>query len=432
MTPPAEKKPIAWSAAWIEARRIVWSRRGRLLLGLAIMLVNRLAGLVLPATSKFLVDDVIGRQQHHWLLPLAAVVGMATLVQAATSFALSQVLGVAAQRLITEMRRDVQRHVSRLPVRYFDTTQSGVLISRVMTDAEGVRNLVGTGLVQLSGGLVTATIALGVLLYLNWRLTAITIVVLGVFGGGMAFAFKRLRPLFRERGKINAEVTGRLAQSLGGIRVVKAYTAERREQLVFTHGVHRLFRNVAESITGVSSIAALSTVIVGVIGAIMIVVGGRAILDGTMTLGDFVMYIFFTGLVAAPIVQIASIGTQITEAFAGLDRIREIRQVEREDAGDTALAPVGRLEGDVRFDGVSFAYAGTPRAARRHLPRARRVDDRARRLERVGQEHAHQPDHGVQPPADGPYSRRRPRPRHHAARRLSSPPRRRPAGQLPL
>ncbi len=356
-----EKKPIEWSAAWSEARRIIWARRGRLFLGLVLMLVNRLSGLVLPATSKFLVDDVIGRQQHQWLVPLAVVVGGATVVQAATSFALSQVLGVAAQRAITEMRRDVQRHVSRLPVRYFDTTQSGVLISRVMTDAEGVRNLVGTGLVQLSGGLVTATLALGVLLYLNWQLTAVTIVVLGVFGGGMAVAFRRLRPLFRERGKINAEVTGRLSQSLGGIRVVKAYTAERREQLVFTHGVHRLFRNVAQSITGVSAIAALSTVIVGVIGVIMIVVGGGAILEGTMTLGDFVMYIFFTGLVAAPIVQIASIGTQITEAFAGLDRIREIRQVEREDAGDVALDRLDRLDGDVRFEGVGFEYtAGRP------------------------------------------------------------------------
>jgi len=269
-----DKRRFSLSSAWREARDLVWARRGRLGAGLLLMLVNRLSGLVLPATSKFLVDDVIGKQQHHLLVPLALAAGGATVVQAVTSFALSQVLGVAAQRAITDMRREVEHHVARLPVRYFDTTQSGILISRVMTDAEGIRNLVGTGLVQLLGGLVTASIALGVLFYLNWMLTAVTIVVLAVFGAVMAFAFTKLRPLFRERGQINAEVTGRLGQALGGIRVVKAYTAEKREDIVFTHGVHRLFRNVARSLTGVSAISAASTVIVGMIGVVMIVFGG--------------------------------------------------------------------------------------------------------------------------------------------------------------
>jgi len=352
---PTEKRPIEWQSAWAEARTLIWARRGRLAAGLVLMLIGRLAGLVLPATSKFLIDDVVGRGRHELLMPLALAAGLASTVQAATAFALSQILGVAAQRAITEMRRDVQRHVARLPVRYFDTTQTGVLISRIMTDAEGLRNLVGSGLVQLVGGLITAMLALAVLFYLSWQLTTITLLVLGVFGGGMAISFRRLRPLFRERGKINAEVTGRLNQSLGGIRVVKAYTAERREDRVFAHGAHRLFRNVARSITGVSAVSALSTVVVGLIGVVMIALGGRAIVGGEMSLGDFVMYIFFTGLVAAPIVQIASIGTQITEAFAGLDRIHELRQVAAEPDG---LEPVeaGTLRGEVAFDEVWFEY----------------------------------------------------------------------------
>ena len=237
------------------------------------------------------------------------------------------------------MRKSVQEHIARLPIRYFDSTQTGVLISRIMTDAEGISNLVGTGLVQLLGGLVTAMIALVVLFYLNWRLTSITLLALGAFGSAMALAFKKLRPLFRERGEINAEVTGRLTESLGGIRIVKAYAAEKREELVFARGAHRLFRNVARSMTAVSGVTAFSTVIVGVIGVILILVGGRDILNGQMTLGDFFMYIFFTALVAAPLVEIATIGTQITEAFAGLDRIREIKRMATEDEHDATRQP---------------------------------------------------------------------------------------------
>ena len=353
---PQEKPTITWSAVWRDAREIVWTRRWRLALGLLLMLVNRGAGLVLPSTSKFLIDDVIGNRRVELLGTLALAAGAATLVQAATSFALSQVLGVAAQRAIADMRRRVQAHVARLPVRYFDSTQSGVLISRIMSDAEGIRNLVGTGLVQLTGGLVTAVVALGVLFYLNWRLTTITLVVLLTFGGVMAFAFKRLRPLFRERGQINAEVTGRLNESLGGIRIVKTYTAEKREELVFTRGVHRLFRNIAKSITGVSGITAFSSVVVGAIGVVMILVGGRSILSGAMTLGDFVLYLLFTGLTAAPMVQIASISTQLSEAFAGLDRIREILGVTTEDQEDDQRTALDDLRGDVTFEDVWFEY----------------------------------------------------------------------------
>jgi subfamily B ATP-binding cassette protein MsbA len=353
---PAKKKKPTMSAAWREARELVWTHRRRLVLGLVLMLVSRLAGLVLPASSKWLIDEVVGKGRTDLLGTIALAAGAATIVQAVTSFALSQLLGVAAQRAITDMRKRVQARVMHLPVRYFDSTQTGVLVSRIMSDAEGIRNLVGTGLVQLAGGLVTAVLGMGVLFWLNWRLTAITLVVLGVFGAGMAYAFSTLRPLFRERGKINAEVTGRLTEALGGIRIVKSYTAEKREEIVFTKGAHRLFRNVARSMTGVSATTAGSTVVVGIVGVLMIWLGGRAILAGEMSLGDLVMYIFFIGLVAAPLVSIASIGTQITEAFAGLDRIREIVDMRTELDEDAERRPFGRITGDVAFDGVWFEY----------------------------------------------------------------------------
>ena len=336
---PAGKKKIS-KGALEEARALIWLHRKRLSVGLGLMVINRLSGLVLPTTSKYLMDDVVG--QGHWdLLPrLAMAVAAATLVEAVTSFSLSQVLGVAAQRAITELRKDVEAHVMRLPVRYFDSTKTGVLISRIMTDAEGIRNLVGTGLVQLTGSILTAVLALVVLIYLNWKLTAVTIVVLGTFGGGIGWAFKRLRPLFRERGQINAEVTGRLAETLGGVRIVKAYTAEKREELVFAKGAHRLLRNVAQSLTGVSSVSAFSTVVLGAIGISMMLVGGNSIHAGQMTIGEFVMYLTFTALITVPVVQLANIGTQLTEAFAGLDRIREIKQMATEDQEDASRAPL--------------------------------------------------------------------------------------------
>ena len=357
---PAVKKKIS-KGALEEARALIWLHRKRLGVGLGLMVINRLSGLVLPTTSKYLMDNVV--LQHQWdLLPrLAMAVAAATLVESITSFSLSQVLGVAAQRAITEMRKDVEAHVMRLPVRYFDSTKTGVLISRIMTDAEGIRNLVGTGLVQLTGSILTAILALVVLIYLNWKLTAVTIVVLGAFGGGIGWAFKRLRPLFRERGQINAEVTGRLAETLGGVRIVKAYTAEKREELVFAKGAHRLLRNVAQSLTGVSSVSAFSTVVLGAIGISMMLVGGNSIRAGQMTIGDFVMYLTFTALITVPVVQLANIGTQLTEAFAGLDRIREIKQMATEDQEDASRAPLPTLLGDVEFEHVRFEYsAGVP------------------------------------------------------------------------
>ena len=320
------------------------------------MVVNRLAGLVLPLTSKYLMDDVVGQQNWDLLPKLAMAAGAATVVDAATSFANSQILGVAAQRAITDMRKAVEAHVMRLPIRYFDSTKTGILISRIMTDAEGIRNLVGTGLVQLTGSILTAIMALSILIYLNWQLTAVTILVLGTFGFVMATAFKRLRPLFRERGQINAEVTGRLGETLGGVRIVKAYTAEKREELVFAKGAHRLLRNVARSMTGVSAVGAFSALVIGLIGISMMLVGGSSIRAGDMTIGDFVMYLTLTALITVPVVQLASIGTQMTEAFAGLDRIREIRRMATEDDEDASRQPLPDVRGEVAFRDVTFEY----------------------------------------------------------------------------
>jgi len=344
------------SRAWAETRELLAEHRTSLAIGLVLMVINRLSGIVLPYTSKFLIDDVIGKHRADLLMPLAAIAAVATIVQGATSFALSQVVSVAAQRAITEMRKRVQAHVLRLPISYFDSTKTGVLISRVMTDAEGVRNLVGTGLIQLVGSILTALISVTILFYVNWRLTSATLVALVLFGLMMTTAFKRLRPMFRERGAINAEVTGRLTETIGGIRLVKVYTAEPRERLVFARGAHKLFRNVAKTITGTSAVGAGTAILTGLIGVLLIIIGGRSVLDGSMTLGDMFMYVFFIGLLAAPLVQISSIGTQVSEAFAGLDRIREIRDMATEDESDATKASITDIEGRVEFQDVSFEY----------------------------------------------------------------------------
>ena len=354
--PEKKKKKIRWSAAWGEARELLWARRWRLALGFVLVLVNTGAGFVLPWSTKYFIDTVIGQGRLDLLSRLAWAVGAATLVQACASFALSQVLGVAAQRAITDMRRRVEEHVLRLPVAYFDKTQSGVLISRIMTDAEGIRNLVGTGLVQLVGGSIGGLASMAVLFYINWTLTSIVLIALAVFGAAMSYAFKTLRPLFRERGKINAEVTGRLNQALGGVRVVKTYTAEKREDLVFAKGVHKLLRNVGKSITGVSAISATSAIVIGAVGVLTFTIGGRAIVGGEMSVGDLFQYITFTAYLTMPVFQLASIGTQITEAFAGLDRIREIMETPREDADPARSVPVNDVRGEVAFDHVWFEY----------------------------------------------------------------------------
>jgi len=351
---PKKKKLTA--GAWEEARALVYTHRKRLALGLTLMLISRAAGLVAPFSTKYFVDDVVTQQQWNLLPAIALAVGLAAIVDAACSFANSQILGVAGQRAITEMRKDIEAHVMRLPTRYFDSTKTGVLISRIMSDAEGIRNLVGTGIVQLTGSIVSAAIAFVILIYLNWKLTVVTLIILGGFGGGMAVAFKKLRPLFRDRGKINAEVTGRLAESLGGVRIVKAYTAEKHEEVVFAKGAHRLFRNVAQSMTGVSAVGASSSLVLGFSLIAMMLIGGSSIRSGEMTIGGFVMYLSFTALMAMPVVQLANIGTQISEAFAGLDRIREIRRMATEDQEDAGLAPLPDVRGEVEFADVTFEY----------------------------------------------------------------------------
>jgi len=339
-----------------DAGELLSARKGRLALGFGLLAVNRLCGLVLPGTTKFLLDEVIGKGRRELLGLLVLAAGGATLIQAVTSFTLSQVLGKAAQRSITEMRRRVQRHVGKLPVAYFDQTKTGALLSRVMSDAEGLRNLVGTGLVEVAGGLLTAVAAFVILLYLSAKLTVIALSVLSLFGLVLLYAFRTLRPLFRERSKINAEVSGRLTESIAGIRVVKAYRAERREALVFSQGVHRLFRNVAKTMTGFSAVSAFSTLLLGFVGVAIMWVGSHEVLAHRMTLGSFFSFTLYLGMLVGPVIQIVSIGSQITEAFAGLERIREIRDEKPEDAEDARREPLPGIVGHVEFRDVSFEY----------------------------------------------------------------------------
>jgi subfamily B ATP-binding cassette protein MsbA len=320
------------------------------------MIPSQLSSFVLPASTQFLIDTVFPNKRFDLLYWFALAVAISTALGAVSTFALSQVLGVAAQRAITEMRKRVQAQIERLPVNYFDSTQTGQLISRIMSDAEGIRNLVGTGLVQLVGSFFTATVAVVVLFYLNWLLTAVTLIVLASFGGVLAFAFNRLRPIFRERGQIQAEVQGRLGESLGGIRIVKAYTAEKREELIFARGAHRLFRNIAKSMTGVSAVSSFSTIIVGAIGVVVILVGGNAVMADRMTTGQLFQYVFFTSLLALPIINLSNIGTQITEALAGLDRIREILHKATEDEEDKSKQNLADMRGEIEFQNVSFEY----------------------------------------------------------------------------
>lgn len=356
MADEKKKKKIDYSRAWVEAKLLIWNYRWRLTLGLVLMLISRAAGMVLPYSTKFLVDNVFGQGRFDLLKWIALAVAIATIIQALTSFTLSQVLGVAAQRAITEMRKRVQAHIERLPTSYFDSTQTGQLISRIMRDAEGIRNLVGTGLGQIVGGLLSALVSMGVLFYLNWHITLITLGVLIVFGFALSYAFKQLRPLFRERGAIEAQVTGRLTEGLGGIRIVKAYTAEKREDLSFARNIHSLFRNIAKSLTGVSGTGAFASVIIGAIAVVMIYFGGSAVVNNEMTTGELTLYVAFTIFMVMPIVDLANIGTQITEAFAGLDRISEVFAMKTEDDDDATRQDLPNIKGTIDFENIKFEY----------------------------------------------------------------------------
>jgi ABC-type multidrug transport system fused ATPase/permease subunit len=347
--------------AWRDAGDLLRDQRGRLALGFLLLLASRVAALALPASSKFLVDEIFTRQRVSLLGPLAVAIVAASVFQALTSLALSRVLGVAAHRAILQIRRELQRKVLHLPVAFFDSTRSGALITRIMTDPEGVRNILGTGLVQLAGGLLTALLALGVLLWLNWRLTAMTLVLLGAFAALIVHAFRLIRPLYRQRAEISSEVVGRLAEALSGIRVVKAYRAEEREAKTFGADLERLFASVAREVTASAGVGALALVLFGGISALLVFFGGREILAGTMTLGAFVMYVFFVGLLIAPLVRITDTATQLSEALAGLDRIRELRDRPTEEQEDGPREACPGVVGDVAFEDVGFEYApGTP------------------------------------------------------------------------
>ncbi len=332
-------------------------RRRLLALGFFLMVINRVTGLVLPASTKFLVDDVIGKHRTALLLPLVGAVLVSTMLQGITSFALTQTLSKAAQRLIAELRSQVQEHIGRLPLAYFDSSKAGALVSRIMTDVEGVRNLIGTGLIDFAGGLLTSAIAFVVLLRISPVMTAIAFGFLLVFGVLLRKAFQTIRPIFRERAKINAEVIGRLTESLGGIRVVKGYHAEAREHRVFASGIERLLQNIFRTLTASSLMALSSAMLMGVVGAIVMLIGSRQILAGNLTLGGYLTYIMFLGYLAAPLFQVVGIGTQLTEALAGLERTREVLNENPEDADQRRTLSLGRIAGEVEFRNLSFGYS---------------------------------------------------------------------------
>jgi ABC-type multidrug transport system fused ATPase/permease subunit len=342
-------------------KELVRPRRGMLALGFLLMLINRAAGLVLPASTRYLVDNIVGKKQIWLLQPLVLAVLAATLIQGVTSFTLTQLLSKEAQRLIAELRRKVQEHIGRLSVSYYDANKAGVLVSRIMTDVEGVRNLVGTGLVEFCGGILTAIFSLVFLMRISWVLTSVALLFIAGFGLGLRQAFTRIRPIFRERGKISAEVSGRLTESLAGVRVVKGYHAEAQEATVFAAGVQRLLDNVLKSLTAISLMSLSATVLMGVVGATVMFLGARQILGGSLTLGGFMTFTAFLAFLVAPMFQVVGIGTQITEALAGLDRTQEVLNERPEDADPRRSRPMPVIEGNVVFDNVSFEYeAGKP------------------------------------------------------------------------
>lgn len=336
--------------------QLVKPRWKSLAVGLVLIAINRVAGLVLPYSTKFLVDDVIGQRRLDLLQPIVFAVLGATAIQGTTSFSLTQLLSKAAQRLIADLRRKVQAHVGRLPVSYYDRNKTGTLVSRIMSDVEGIRNLVGTGLVEFAGGLITASVALAVLLRINALLTAVAISMILVFVLLLRKAFKTIRPIFRERGKIYAEVTGRLTESLGGVRVVKGYRAEAREAEVFSSGVQRLLNNVLRSLTGTSWMSLSATLMMGLVSAVVMYMGAREIFSGSLTLGEFVTFTAFLTFLVAPMFQIVSIGTQVTEALAGLERTKEVLNEHIEDDDPNRVVSLDRIRGEVEFRNVTFGY----------------------------------------------------------------------------
>jgi ABC-type multidrug transport system fused ATPase/permease subunit len=345
-------------ALWPELRALIGPRRNLLLLGLVLIAINRVTGLVLPATTRYVIDDVIGKRRVDLLLPILGAVVGATVVQALTSFALTQTLSKAAQKLIADLRRRVQAHIGRLPVAFYDANKTGNLVSRIMSDVEGVRNLVGTGLVEFLGGLLAAAVALVLMLRISPAMTGVTVFTSVAFAFVLFRAFATMRPIFRERGKIQGEVTGRLTESLGGVRVVKGYHAEAREEAVFSSGVGRLLENILKTLTATSALSLASTLLLGVVGAAVLYVGARQILAGSLTVGGLFTYTMLLGFLIAPVFQVVAIGTQLTEALAGMERTQEILHERPEDVDPRRTVVLGRVEGRVAFEDVTFSYDG--------------------------------------------------------------------------
>jgi ABC-type multidrug transport system fused ATPase/permease subunit len=349
------KKKITWQSL-PEIYALLHPRRGMLLLGLVLVTINRVAGLVLPGSSKYLFDNVIDKHQVKLLVPIVLAVVGATLLQGMTSFTLTQILSKSAQRMITDMRKQVQAHIGRLPVAYYDANKTGVLVSRIMSDVEGIRNLIGTGLVEFVGGVLTAVLALIILLRTSALMTLVAFAILVVFALFLNKAFAAIRPIFRARPKINAEVTGRLTESLGGVRVVTGYHAEDREEQIFASGAQRLLDNVLKTLTTTSLMSLSGASLMGIVSAIIMYLGTRQVLAGTMTKGDLIAYSAYLVLMVAPVFQIVNIGTQITEAITGLERTREILNEAKEDQDPKRSVTLPRIEGRVQFDDVYFSY----------------------------------------------------------------------------
>lgn len=351
----AEKKRLAWKSL-PDAWALLKPRKGIFALGFLLIVINRMVGFALPAASKFVFDDVIGKHNLHLLLPIVSAVVAATIIQGITSFTLTQLFSKSAQRMITELRKQVQAHIGRLPVTFYDSHKTGVLVSRIMSDVEGVRNLVGTGLVELAGGLLTAIIALVIMLKISLVMTLAAFGVLLFFGFGINKAFATIRPIFRARPKITAEVTGRLTESLGGVRVVKGYHAEEREEKVFASGVQRLLDNVLKTLTATSLMGMSATVLLGLVSAVIMYFGARQILGGTMTPGTLIAYSGLLAMLVSPVFQLVAIGTQLTEALTGLERTKEILSEKIEDEAPGRTVDIRRVDGTVEFERVDFAY----------------------------------------------------------------------------
>lgn len=356
MAPEQEKKKQKLGNVGYVFKNIILPRKWLLLIGLLIIIVNRLAGLIIPGASKYLIDNIITAGQYDKLTLLLAVVGGAVLVQAASSFGLTRLLSVEAQHLIAELRVRVQKHIIKLPVNFFDNHKTGELVSRIMTDVEGVRNLVGTGLVQLFGGVLTSILSLFLLIRINATMTFYVIIPMIVFGFIAMKAFGYIRPIFRKRGELNAQVTGRLTESLGGIRVIKGFNAEDHEVSVFRQGVNELFLNVKKTLTSTSLVTSSSALLLGIATITIMGVGATQIAQNNMTVGDFFAFTLYLGFLVAPIIQMGNIGSQITEAFAGLDRMEEILNTTTEEDEDERKPELQEIQGNLEFKNVAFSY----------------------------------------------------------------------------